>query len=127
MTPCSATLALALAVTAVHSQEPEPPRGTVQGRVVDALGEGLPATPVEAFLDGDTPVASTISDGDGMFVLAKLPTDRYVRVRARAEGRVAGQDYVRPSATRATEVAGIRLWDLGPVRRRLRRSDRPPT
>lgn len=59
-------------------EAPCSPTGTVEGRVLGPLGEPMPNVEVIATHDprGQEVLAKTRTDGEGMFVMARLPIER---------------------------------------------------
>ncbi len=109
-------------VTTLAAQEPvkaiEPVMlGRVTGRVLDALGNGAAAAKitVRAAPGSEEILRSTITDADGMFVVANLPLDdtNYLRLRAEQEGRCADTVLVGVTKARPETWTTLRLWDAG--------------
>ncbi|HEX6812529.1 MAG TPA: carboxypeptidase regulatory-like domain-containing protein [Planctomycetota bacterium] len=95
----------------------------LQGRVVDLRGEGVPAAKVwiTTALPPAAPVAQTIADGEGYFLL-KAPRMDWVQVQASGEGTCRSAGFAR----RNTLAVRIEVHDGVTVRGVLRRRDGKP-
>jgi hypothetical protein len=109
------TLAFVTAVTGCSSLKPtrdgNPATGSVEGRVVDAAGNGIPNATV-CVLTPDIPpreLASATSDYGGDFLVEKIPPGRDWTVRATKVGRAVNTRATRPRVT----VVGGKTLDLG--------------
>lgn len=98
---------------------PEPPADErVEGRVVDLGGEPLAAATVfvTAWTDPDTVLARAVADGDGRFVLAKVPVCGVWGVGASAPGRATNRVQASPGRGPVT----VQLPEAVVVRGQLR-------
>lgn len=68
----------------------------LEGRVVDMRGEGVPAARVRvvAWEDPTTTLARTVADGDGFYLLPKVPKRPALQVHGEAGGFCAGVESV---------------------------------
>lgn len=105
-------LAVALAAS-LFAQEPEAPAGSVVGQVVDALGEPvlLADVWVSKTFDGEA-IASTKTDGSGMFSIGRLPEGGILFLRATATGKTEAFDHIEPNPS---ATAWMQLWDAGAI------------
>jgi hypothetical protein len=90
-----------------------PAEVAVYGRVVDVLGNGLPAAEVRVTVDSAT-VGRTLADGEGVFQLRKLPSDSPLVLRARVAGKIDCAIAV-PAGGPARAVIAM-LEDAAPLR-----------
>ncbi|MEE9127738.1 MAG: carboxypeptidase-like regulatory domain-containing protein, partial [Planctomycetota bacterium] len=100
----------------------KPTTGTVAGRVVDALGKPVLAAEVWVtdWYDGARRLGKTQTDGEGMFVLPRLPlSDKLLRVQATTPDRIVAHDGVRLSKLQPRDTAYLQLWDAAPLRGRV--------
>lgn len=97
------------------------PKGTVEGRVLGPLGEPLPNVEVVATHDprDSTVLAKTRTDGEGMFVIGRLPTDRGCIVLASLPGLTTAGDYASLSPTTPHAGLELRLWEANTLRGRV--------
>ncbi len=111
----------ALACTSV-AQEP-PKLGRITGLVLDALGNGVPAAriSVSRYSKRDEVLARTLSDTDGMFVVANLPLDqvRSLHVLAESKTRCVGSTAVQVTNAAPETWTTLRLWDAGTLEIRI--------
>jgi protocatechuate 3,4-dioxygenase beta subunit len=119
-------VAIGLACAGAAAQEGAA-NGVVEGRVLGPLGE--PMVGVEVWrADWQTPdqvIARTRTDGEGMFVLGKVPP-RTVSLFASAPGLTIGQEGVLLSPEQPRAGATLRLWEANTLRGRVRDADGKP-
>lgn len=111
------------------AQEPSPDgRGTIWGRVVDAMYEPVPAATVRATTLDNRPLADAVTDGSGYYLLTGLPLGtRQLWVRAAPAGYVDGLESVTLTAEQPDAHGVIvRLYDAGTVRGRVVAVDGKP-
>ena len=114
-----------------RSQTPAPAAaaetGIVEGRVLGPLGEPMVAVEVWAadWRAPDQVIARTRTDGEGMFVLGKVPL-RTVSLLATAPGfaTALGSASLAPDEPRAG--ATLRLWEANTLRGRVRDAEGKP-
>ena len=95
---------------------PAPEIGTLNGRVVDLRGEGVPAAEVWIGNEDRSELAArATADAEGYFRLTKVP-DRSWTVFATNDGLCIGRDYVSGLA----EVAHVEVHDAATIRGTLR-------
>jgi len=119
------SLALTLVIAPVGAQQDttkKPATGIVTGRVVDALGKPVPAAEVwvTEWRDGTRRLGKTWTDGEGMFVLSRLPlSDKLLRVQSTAPDHIVADDGVRVSRLQPRDTAYLQLWDAARLRGRV--------
>jgi protocatechuate 3,4-dioxygenase beta subunit len=86
---------------------------TAQGRVVDVLGDPVPAAVVWVTDAAGRECARTASDGSGVFLLRGLPPIQRLRLHANGSGRV---EYTVALPSAQSFRATILLEDAGPLR-----------
>jgi protocatechuate 3,4-dioxygenase beta subunit len=106
-----AALALSLPQTPAA---PTAAQHTLTGQVVDGRGEPVPLAEVWVTPWGadDEVLARTRTDGQGTFVLGRVPERRAWAVHAQADGTTHETDHLSP----ADLIASLRLSDAGSVR-----------
>ena len=122
-------LVLTLGWAGGAAAQDKPVTGTVMGKVIDALGDPVPLAEVWAtrWPDAITKLATAKTDGSGAFLLRNLPLGRqWLTVCARAAGMTLGKAFPRVTKDRLTEVAVIRLWDIGTISGRVLGPDDKP-
>lgn len=97
------------------------PMGTIEGRVLGPLGDPLPNVEVVATADPRAPgaLAKTRTDGDGMFVLARVPCDRPCSVVARLPGHTVALGFAALGPDRPNTTTQLRLWQANTLRGRI--------
>lgn len=98
--------AIAPTILAQEKAQPGPAAETVvlEGRVVDMLGQGIPAAAVHASVWNDpTPLARTFADGGGYFRLLRVPLRASLLVKAEQDGYCVGVAYAG-SRTRVVQI-----------------------
>ncbi len=111
-------IAATLACTPLLAQQPD---GVVEGRVLGPLGEPLPNVEIVARHDPRIAahIATTRTDGEGIFRLARLPTDRAVYLIARQPGLTAAVGLAALDANVKQTGMTLRLWAANTVRGRV--------
>lgn len=112
---------------ALPGQQAPAATGTAEGRVLGPLGEPMLGVEVRAAIwpDLDTAVAKTRTDGEGMFVLGRLPL-RTVSLFATATGLSTGWGTLRLSADAPDAADTLRLWPANTLRGRVVDADGAP-
>lgn len=102
---------------------PERATVTIDGRVVDMRGEGVPAVSIRVSgRDDESELARGFADGEGYFRLPRVPAAAWHRVTASSEGRCTGVAVVAPESSSCT----VTVHDAATVRGVLRnRRDEP--
>lgn len=120
-------LAAGLAAQAKEPASTAPPSGRIEGRVLGPLGEPMHAVAVWAatMSEPDLALARGLTDGEGCFVLTRLPLAR-VLVFARVEGFTTALDLVELSDELAVGAARLRLWPATTIRGRVISADGAP-
>ena len=97
------------------------PQGTIEGRVRGPLGEPVPNVEVVATHDprNAAVLAKTRTDGEGMFVIGRLPTDRGCLVLTSLPGHTTAGEYASLSATTPHAGLELRLWEANTLRGRV--------
>lgn len=105
-----------------NAESPQPKgKGTIEGRVLGPLGTPLPNVEVVATHDprGTAVLAKSRTDGDGMFVIGRLPTDRGCSVLARLPGHTTAVEYASLGPTTPQAGLELRLWTANTLRGRV--------
>ncbi|MBK8101083.1 MAG: carboxypeptidase regulatory-like domain-containing protein [Planctomycetes bacterium] len=114
---------------AVHlpAQATPPATGTAEGRVLGPLGEPMIGIEVRAAIHPalDITVAKTRTDGQGMFVLGRLPAQT-VTLMATVPGHTLAVGSVSLSVDRPGDVVQLRLWPANTLRGRVVDTDGTP-
>lgn len=102
-------------------------RGRVEGRVLGPLGEPMVAVEVWAALwpQLDDVIARTRTDGDGYYVLPKLPL-RTISVFATSRAHTVGYGSATLSTNQQVAGENLRLWPASGVRGRVLDADGAP-
>jgi hypothetical protein len=117
----SLVFALVAAAAALAQQASAPPEETVriEGRVVDLRGEPVPAAEVwvTTWRERDKALVRTVCDGDGIYLLPRVPKRESMHVCATAPGKVLGRawygsSFVEVQLHDAVRVTGV-LRDRG--------------
>jgi len=118
---CLVSAIACLAAVPAQARAQQHQTGSVSGYVTDGRGEPIPAAVVTLVVSAsnDKPLGRTTTDGDGMFVMNKVPFDAYYRVRATAPGHIVGYDWVKVTRDEPRDTATIRLWSGGTIRGRV--------
>ncbi len=93
-------------LAAAPAAAPAPQLLTIDGRVVDMRGDGVPVAKVWV-TSWDAPLtvlARTVADGDGYFRVPKVPPLETLEVRATAEGFCSGLGYHSKSAPVTVQI-----------------------
>jgi len=110
------------------SAAPPPHIGTVEGRVLGPDGEPMRNIEVIATHDrrSSEVLAKTRTDGDGMFVIARLPVERGCSILAAVPGLTTATGFA--SLTPEHPAAGVllRLWQANNLRGRVVDTDGKP-
>ena len=95
-------------------------KGVIEGRVLGPRGEPMPNIEVTATVDPySAPIlAKTRTDGDGMFVLARVPAQGCA-VLARLPGHATARVYAGLSAELPAAGVHMRLWPANTLRGRV--------
>jgi len=119
-------VAIGLACAGVAAQE-SAANGVVEGRVLGQQGEPMPNVEVWAadWRAYDRPLAKTRTDGEGMFVLARLPL-RAVSFLAATPGLTTALDGVSLSPEQPRGGVQLRLWEANTLRGRVVDADGRP-
>lgn len=104
------------------------PVATVQGRVLGP--DGLPMPNVEvlakASYRADAILAKARTDGDGMFVMARLPDDRGMAILAQPPGHTVSFAWAELSPERPFSGVELRLYEANTLRGRIVDADGKP-
>jgi hypothetical protein len=121
LTTCLVAAVSCLSMPAQGQGQCEAQTGSVSGYVTDGRGEPIPAAIVTLVKSSsnDKPITRTVTDGDGLFVMTKVPFDAYYHVRATAPGHIIGYDWVKVTKDEPRDTATIRLWSGGTIRGRV--------
>ncbi len=97
------------------------PKGTIEGRVLGPLGDPLPNVEVVATYNprGTAVVAKSRTDGEGMFVIGRLPTDQGCIVLARLPNHTTAVGYASLGPTTPQVGIELRLWEANTLRGRV--------
>lgn len=114
----SVAVLAALCIASASPQSASPDTGYITGTVRNALGEPLAALQVTITCGRDPEiVARSLTDGDGMFAVHKLPLDReWFTLHAKVPGRTDAAAQASLSATRRSAHVEMRMWDAASVR-----------
>lgn len=92
------------------------------GRVLDVLGDPIPAALVEVLVDGKT-VRKTYADGEGVYMIPKLPA-LGASLRISAKGKASKQ--LQNRGPRTPKVRNATLLDAGKVHGRVTNANGQP-
>jgi hypothetical protein len=104
------------------------PVATVQGRVLGPDGLPMPNVEVHAKAGArdDAILAKARTDGDGMFVIARLPDDRGVAILAQPPGHTVSFAWAALSPERPFAGVGLRVYEANTLRGRVVDPDGKP-
>lgn len=121
------SVSLLTAATLCAQAKPAADVGIVEGRVLGPLGEPMVNLEVRAsaWPELDTILAKTRTDGEGMFVLSRLPL-RTLRLGASSPGLTAARATAWLSTEDPHAAVQVRLWPANTLRGRVLDGDGKP-
>lgn len=109
---------------ALPAQATLPRTVAVQGHVLDLLGHGIPAAEVRVTGPGEELLGRSVSDGEGLFRVGKLPIGTPLRLSASAGGHADGAVDLQPGGDLL--AANLTLDDAVALRGTVKLADGAP-